>query len=127
MFKFRTGLPWRDLPERFGPWQTVNGRFDRWAADGTFDRLLAVAQTHADVDRLVAIDSTIVRAHQHAALKGGSKNGASDAPAAQRRRGHALTGEARPARAFRTPERSSHTRSWQGGGPPPLQAAGLRE
>ncbi|WP_445047321.1 transposase [Streptomyces drozdowiczii] len=33
VFKFRTGLPWRDLPERFGPWQTVHGRFARWAAD----------------------------------------------------------------------------------------------
>ena len=44
MFKFRTGVPWRDIPERFGPWQTVHGRFARWAADGTFDRLLAAAQ-----------------------------------------------------------------------------------
>ncbi|MFE6063949.1 transposase [Streptomyces sp. NPDC056431] len=43
MFKFRTGLPWRDLPERFDPWQTVHGRFAHWAADGTFDRLLAAA------------------------------------------------------------------------------------
>ncbi len=50
VFKFRTGLPWRDLPERFGPWQTVHGRFARWAADGTFDRLFAVAQTRAEVD-----------------------------------------------------------------------------
>ncbi len=37
MFEFRTGLPRRDLPERFGPWQTVHGRFARRAADGTFD------------------------------------------------------------------------------------------
>ncbi|CAL9363217.1 hypothetical protein SUDANB120_06619 (plasmid) [Streptomyces sp. enrichment culture] len=82
VFKFRTGLPWRDLPERFGPWQTVHGRFARWAADGTFDRLLAAAQTRAEVDWLVAIDSTIVRAHQHAAAKGGSKNVDLDARAA---------------------------------------------
>ncbi|GAA3044448.1 hypothetical protein GCM10017562_01860 [Streptomyces roseofulvus] len=67
MLKFRTGLPWRDLPERFGPWQTVHGRrFARWAADGTFDRLLSAAQSRAEVDWLVAIDSTILRAHQHA-------------------------------------------------------------
>ncbi|WP_456302375.1 IS5 family transposase [Streptomyces albogriseolus] len=65
VFKFRTGVPWRDLPERFGPWQTVHGRFARWAADGTFDRLLAAAQQRAEVDWLVALDSTIVRAHQH--------------------------------------------------------------
>lgn len=82
VFKFRTGLPWRDLPERFGPWQTVHGRFARWATDGTFDRLLSTAQTRAEVDWLVAIDSTIVRAHQHAAAKGGSKNADSDAPEA---------------------------------------------
>ncbi|MFF0561713.1 transposase [Streptomyces sp. NPDC004266] len=53
MFTFRTGLPWRDLPERFGPWQTIHGRFARWAADGTFDRLLAASQTRAEVDRLI--------------------------------------------------------------------------
>jgi transposase len=80
-FKFRTGLPWRDLPERFGPWQTVPGRFARWAADGTFDRLLAAAQQRAEVDWMVALDSTIVRAHQHTA-KGGSMSVGSDAPAA---------------------------------------------
>jgi transposase len=82
VFKFRTGLPWRDLPERFGPWQTVHGRFARWAADGTFDRLLATAQGRAEVDWLVALDSTIVRAHQHTAAKGGSTSAGSDAPAA---------------------------------------------
>ncbi|MFJ6530414.1 IS5 family transposase [Streptomyces longwoodensis] len=65
VFKFRTGVPWRDLPERFGPWQTVHGRFARWAADGPFDRLLAAARQRAEVDWLVALDSTIVRAHQH--------------------------------------------------------------
>lgn len=73
VFKFRTGLPWRDLPERFGPWQTVHGRFAR---------LFTAAQTRAEVDWLVAIDSTIARAHQHTAAKGGSKNVDSDAPAA---------------------------------------------
>jgi transposase len=82
VFKFRTGLPWRDLPGRFGPWQTVHGRFARWAADDTFDRLLSVTQSRAEVDWLVAIDSTILRAHQHSAAKGGSKNEDSDAPAA---------------------------------------------
>ncbi|BAG16916.1 putative transposase [Streptomyces griseus subsp. griseus NBRC 13350] len=82
VFKFRTGLPWRDLPDRFGPWQTVHGRFARWAADGTFDRLLAAAQGRAEVDWLVAIDSTTVRAHQHTAAKGGLRNADWDAPAA---------------------------------------------
>uniref|UniRef100_UPI00167D5A2A IS5 family transposase n=1 Tax=Streptomyces griseosporeus TaxID=1910 RepID=UPI00167D5A2A len=68
VFKFRTGVPWRELPERFGPWQTVHGRFARWAADGTFDRILSAAQQQAEVDWLVALDSTIVRAHQHTAM-----------------------------------------------------------
>lgn len=70
-WRFRTGSPWRDLPERFGPWQTVWKRHNRWSADGTYARLLSAAQTDADaageIDWLVAIDSTIVRAHQHAA------------------------------------------------------------
>nr|WP_245685088.1 transposase [Streptomyces exfoliatus] len=75
VFKFRTGLPWRDLPERFGPWQTVHGRFARWAADGTFDRPLSAAQSRAEVDWLVAIDSTIVRATSSPAGSGAG-NGA---------------------------------------------------
>ncbi|WP_425357035.1 transposase [Streptomyces inhibens] len=41
MVPYRTGLPWRGLSERFGPWQTERGRFARWATDGTFDRLLS--------------------------------------------------------------------------------------
>jgi transposase len=65
-----------------GPWQTVHGRFARWSQDGTFDRLLACAQARAEVDWLVALDSTMVRAHQHTAAKGGSKNADLDAPAA---------------------------------------------
>lgn len=71
IFKSRTGIAWRDLPERYGPWQTVYTRFRRWALDGTFDRLLSGLHARADaqgtIDWLVALDSTIVRAHQHAA------------------------------------------------------------
>jgi transposase len=79
VFRSRTGLAWRDLPERYGPWQTVYTRFRRWATDGTFDRLLAGVQARAEaagaVDWLVSIDATIVRAHQHAA---GGRRGATD-------------------------------------------------
>lgn len=63
-------------------------RFRRWAPDGTFERMLRAAQAHADaagdIDWLVSVDSTIVRAHQHAAgaRKGGSAAPASDAPGA---------------------------------------------
>lgn len=70
-WRLRTGAPWRDLPERFGPWQTVWTRFDRWSADGTWALLLKAAQQHADeADELgwdVSVDSSIVRTHQHAA------------------------------------------------------------
>jgi transposase len=40
LWKLRTGAPWRDLPERYGPWQTCFDRFNRWRRDGTWDRLL---------------------------------------------------------------------------------------
>lgn len=67
LYRLRTGVPWRDLPEVFGPWQTVWKRHRRYAIDGTWDRvltaLLALADTTGDLDWVVAIDSTIVRAH----------------------------------------------------------------
>jgi transposase len=71
LWKLRTGAPWRDLPERYGPWPSVYDRFVRWRRDGTWDRLLAYVQTRADavgeVVWEVSIDSTSIRAHQHAA------------------------------------------------------------
>ena len=80
VWKLATGVPWRDLPERYGPWQTCYERFRRWQADGTWQRLLAHAQTKSDavgeVDWEVVVDATIVRAHQHAA---GARKGDSQA------------------------------------------------
>ncbi|MYQ97565.1 MULTISPECIES: IS5 family transposase [unclassified Streptomyces] len=71
LWRLRTGAPWRDLPERYGPWQTVHERFARWEADGTWARLLEEAQVSDDsvgvVEWTVSVDSTINRAHQHAA------------------------------------------------------------
>jgi len=71
LWKIRTGVPWRDLPKRYGPWQTCYDRFVRWRRDGTWDRLLSHAQTKSDavgeVVWEVSVDSTIARAHQHAA------------------------------------------------------------
>ncbi|GGQ32685.1 DDE transposase [Streptomyces griseomycini] len=69
--RYRTGIPWRDLPrEAFGPWQTVWKRHRRWAADGTWDTVPAQLTAQADsvngIDWTVAVDSTINRAHQHA-------------------------------------------------------------
>ncbi|MEU9237806.1 IS5 family transposase [Streptomyces subrutilus] len=87
VWKFRTGTAWRDVPERYGPWATLHTRFRRWAADGTFDRMLRAAQAKADaagdIEWLVSVDSTVVRAHQHAA---GARKGGRD-PAIGRSRG----------------------------------------
>ena len=71
-YRYRTGVPWRDLPrEPFGPWQTAWKRHRRYAADGTWDRVLARLLAEADaagqVDWNVSVDATIARAHQHAA------------------------------------------------------------
>ena len=69
----RTGVPWRDLPEEFGPWKTVFNRFDRWSKTGKWGRLFHALQTDRD-DEWHSLDSTINRAHQHAAGgKGGPK------------------------------------------------------
>lgn len=71
LHRVRTGVQWRDLPERFGPWKTVYERHRQWSADGTWERLLqqvqAAADAVGDIGWDIAVDSTIVRAHQHAA------------------------------------------------------------
>ncbi len=69
----RTGAPWRDLPERFGPWGSVRKRFDRWAKKGVWERVFGELRD-SDLEWLI-IDSTVVRAHEHAA---GKKGGQSD-------------------------------------------------
>ncbi|MER8032086.1 IS5 family transposase [Streptomyces bauhiniae] len=70
-FKYRTGTPWMDLLKCFGSWKGVYNRLRKWAADGTWEKvfttLLAQADTDGDLDWVVAVDSTVVRAHQHAA------------------------------------------------------------
>nr|WP_318205878.1 IS5 family transposase [Streptomyces sp. SCL15-4] len=84
VYKIRTGISWRDLPERYGPWKSVYTRFRRYALDGVFTRALQQIQAHADaagdIDWLVQIDSTIVRAHQHAAATGRKGGGTGDEP-----------------------------------------------
>ncbi|GEB62066.1 hypothetical protein GCM10017674_71840 [Streptomyces gardneri] len=84
LHRVRTGVHWRDLPERFGPWKTVYERHRMWSADGTWERLLQQVQAAADAaDEInwdVSVDSTIVRAHQHAA---GARNDPPPAPASK--------------------------------------------
>jgi transposase len=75
----RTGATWRDLPERYGPWQTVASRFYRWRKLGIWQRLLQTLQRQADERGELDwdkhyVDSTIVRPHQHTAgAKGGTQ------------------------------------------------------
>lgn len=70
-WRVRAGTPWRDVPAEYGPWQTVYGLFRRWQRNGTWARLLAGLQVVAEAAGLitwdVSVDSTIARAHQHAA------------------------------------------------------------
>ena len=71
----RTGAPWRDLPDHFGNWNSVYQQFRRWSVSGLWDTMLeALNATGAAQSSVQMIDSTIVRAHQHAAgAKGGLK------------------------------------------------------
>ncbi|WP_107084382.1 IS5 family transposase [Streptomyces sp. NRRL S-495] len=70
-FRTRTGIPWRDLPTRYGPWETVYGLFRRWQRDGTWHRIFEQLQARADAKGLItwdiSVDSMVARAHQHAA------------------------------------------------------------
>jgi transposase len=73
----RTGTPWRDLPERYGPWRTVASRFYRWQRAGIWEQLFSAVPAQADARGqmnwdLHDIDGTMIRAHQHAA---GAKKG----------------------------------------------------
>jgi len=66
LFRFRAGLPWRDLPERFGDGVAVHRRFSRWSKTGVWQLIFEHLATDADNEYAI-IDSTIVRAHQHSA------------------------------------------------------------
>ena len=63
---FKTGAPWRDLPERYGDWKNVHRRFSRWSRSGVFDKIFQILTEDADMEFLM-MDGSIVKAHQHAA------------------------------------------------------------
>lgn len=67
----RSGASWRDLPERYGPWETVYSRFRKWIEDGFLDNIFHVLSLEAELEEL-SMDASIVKAHQHSA---GAKKG----------------------------------------------------
>lgn len=66
LYRYRAGIPWRDLPERFGDFRVVHTRHSRWAESGVWERVFKVLAEDAD-NEVAMIDATIVRAHQHSA------------------------------------------------------------
>lgn len=84
LYRYRAGIPWRDLPDRFGEWKQVHTRFSRWASGGVWQRVFERLAADAD-NEYAMIDSTIVRAHQHSA-------GAQKKPAKTRRSAAAKAG-----------------------------------
>jgi transposase len=82
LYRYRTGIPWRDLPARFGDWKIVHQRFGRWAESGVFERIFKLLASDHDNEYMM-IDATIVRAHQHSA-GARKKRPASDRPIARR-------------------------------------------
>lgn len=83
LYRYRAGIPWRDLPERFGDFRVVHTRHSRWSKSGVWQRVFEALAQDAD-NEYAMIDSTIVRAHQHSAgAKGGiPKSKPSDAAGA---------------------------------------------
>ena len=116
LFWLHTGVPWRDLPERYGPWQTVYSRFRHWSRSGLWDQLLAALQRELDArgqldHGLWCIDGTLIRGHKAAAGAGKKsarrRAGRSRAGAQSRRLRHqAAPGQRRARIAARRPRQS---------------------
>ncbi|MBC7951628.1 MAG: IS5 family transposase [Rhodospirillaceae bacterium] len=74
LYRYRAGIPWRDLPARFGDWKNTHKRLRRWCESGVFERIFKALAEDCDNEYMM-LDSTIVRAHQHSAgarKKGGN-------------------------------------------------------
>lgn len=82
-YRYRAGIPWRNLPERLEPWKVVHTRSSRWARSGVWERVFKELAADAD-NEYAMIDTTIVRAHQHSA--GAKKRRPMRGPQAQQRR-----------------------------------------
>ena len=83
-YVLRTGSPWRDLPERYGPYTTVYNRFNRWSRQGIWLGMFKALTGKSPVISTAAIDSTHIRAHRSAA---GAKGGPSNRPSGSRAAG----------------------------------------
>lgn len=81
LYRYRAGIPWRDLPARFGDFRVVHLRHSRWSQSGVWQRVFEALAQEAD-NEYAMIDSTIVRAHQHSAGAKGGRHKLSDAAAA---------------------------------------------
>ncbi len=111
LYRYRAGIPWRDLPERFSDWNNTHRRFSRWAKSGVWKRMFQVLAVDAD-NEYAMLDSTIVRAHQHSA---GAKKDPDEDQAIGRSRGGLST-------KIRYPGR----RTWQSDWLPPDRWRGSR-
>lgn len=78
LYRYRAGIPWRDIPERFGDFRVIHSRHRRWCETGVWEHVFKTLAEDAD-NEYAMIDSTIVRAHQHAS---GGKGGRSRKPLA---------------------------------------------
>ena len=88
LHRYRAGIPWRDLPERFGSFRVIHTRHSRWSKTGVWQKIFEVLASDAD-NEYAMIDSTIVRAHQHSA--GAQKKGRHDDQAIGRSKGGLTT------------------------------------
>ena len=74
IYRYRTGIPWRDLPERYGHWKAVHRRYRRWCESGVFMRVFEIMSRDAD-NEFVMLDATIVRAQETKAAAGAPSAG----------------------------------------------------
>ena len=81
IYRYRTGIPWRDLPERYGHWKVTHRRYRRWCESGVLARVFETLARDTD-NEFMMLDATIVRAHQHSA--GAQKKTAKTKPSGAR-------------------------------------------